>query len=65
MKVYLLTDESSLYQFIIERIFSTREKADNFRNDLLEPYEFDASDYYNIYEIELDEKIEEIIGMII
>ena len=64
MKVYLLADES-LYQWTVERIFSSREKADKFRNELLEPYEFDASNYYNIYEIELDEEIEELIGIVI
>ena len=64
MKVYLLADES-LYQWTVERICSSREKAEKHRNELLEPYEFDASDYYEIYEIELDKKIEKIIGLVI
>ena len=63
MKVYLVSDESG-YQWLIEGIFSSKEKAEEFRDELLEPYEFDASDYYEIYEIELDKKIEECIGYI-
>ena len=63
MKVYLVADQSG-WQWLIEGICSSKEKAEKFVEELLEPYEFDASDYYEIYEIELDKKIEECIGYI-
>lgn len=63
MKVYLLTDVR-VYQWTVQRIYSSKEEAEKCRDELLEPYRFDASDYYNIYEIEVDKEIEETIGWI-
>ena len=64
MKVYLVADQSA-YQWLVEGIFSSEKLAEKFVEELLEPYEFDATDYYSIHEIEMDKRIEGCIGMIL
>ena len=63
MKVYLVADQSG-YQWLVEGIFSSKEKAEKFVEELEERYQFDATDYYNIHEIEMDKRIEDSIGYI-
>ena len=63
MIVYLVADQSP-YQWLVEGIFFSKEDAEKFVEELLEPYEFDASDYYSIHEIEMDKRIEGCIGFI-
>jgi len=63
MKVYLVADTQG-FQWLVERICSSKEKADKLVEELLEQYEFDAINYYCIHEIEVDKEIEECIGFI-
>ena len=64
MKVYLVSDQGG-YQWLVVGIFSSKEKAEEIMEELLNEYTFDASDYYSIHEIEMDKIIEDCIGLII
>ena len=65
MIVYLLSDENG-YQWLVVGIFTTKELAEEKRQEIISSYLWDASQYYKIHEIELDkELVEDYVGLII